>query len=944
MELSRANSVSVLVAAMSRTEHLVRAIVSWLHFAEIGEIVVVDWNSSPPLAAELAHLADGRIRLVRVVGVERWSLSLAFNFGARFVGGPLLLKLDADSVLRPGFFERHPLAPEDNHFYSGNWAKGRDENEQHLNGIMFVAAARFRAAGGYNEWIRGYGREDTDLYDRLEETGLERRDISVDHAAHLPHDDALRSAERDLRLLIMTNMHLARKLPWSAQLWPTEYQRLAPHEHGDESPPGAREQEGVWVPVDLARYEPPPGVLAECGLLAQRSILAESGYGWDLTAGRSAAALLRLYGRRARPRFAIEAYNGLGNRLRALASAAVIAEALHRPLVLVWIADTHCEARFEELFVASEIFHTSAPLPDAPGGAGLPDGAGGGGAFHVSRPDRVPLLTPYAPGEPLDTTGAVYVASSCVLDHPLTNWDLEAAWLHQNIRPVPRIADRIVQEARRVSAAAEKILAGVAPGDATWEAWALPDVIGIHIRMGQPSALCRYEDASHWTASQREDMERNRAQSHWANFLWEAERVWRRDPAQRILLCADTPAALKAFVARHPDRAGRTLFWVEREAWDRSRSQLEEALVDVFLLSRCREVWGSPWSSFTELVERLGLRSRDAIGGSSGALRRVRISGEHFGRQHYGRVFHPGSRNIGDDIQAYAAARFLPHVDYLVDRDDQTRALYAPDGTPSVTRPRWPVVVIENGWYDGRLTRWPPGEHIRPVYVSFHINERPELFDDPRFDVLRRAARMDGTLLSPEGVAHLRAYGPVGARDQHTLDLLTRAGVPAYHTCCLALTLDDLPALPRGEEVLIVDADIDDWALLASLVPRAIIDSAARVSHGSNDLLSWGQKTRRVSELLDRYRQARLVITSRLHCALPCLAFDTPFVWLYRDMAGDPRFDATFRALLGDGVSLPPGWDWERSESWAVPPTRRSLARALAAQMRSDLHERLDAL
>ena len=42
--------------------------------------------------------------------------------------------------------------------------------------------------------------------------------------------------------------------------------------------------------------------------------------------------------------------NGLGNRLRAFASAAAVAAALGRPVMVVWVRDLHCNCSFRNLF------------------------------------------------------------------------------------------------------------------------------------------------------------------------------------------------------------------------------------------------------------------------------------------------------------------------------------------------------------------------------------------------------------------------------------------------------------------------------------------------------------------------------------------------------------------------------------------------------------------
>ena len=41
---------------------------------------------------------------------------------------------------------------------------------------------------------------------------------------------------------------------------------------------------------------------------------------------------------------------------------------------------------------------------------------------------------------------------------------------------------------------------------------------------------------------------------------------------------------------------------LERNNYDRSKEQLYYALADIILLSRCKQFYGSTWSSFSELV------------------------------------------------------------------------------------------------------------------------------------------------------------------------------------------------------------------------------------------------------------------------------------------------------------------------------------------------------
>ena len=69
--------------------------------------------------------------------------------------------------------------------------------------------------------------------------------------------------------------------------------------------------------------------------------------------------------------------------------------------------------------------------------------------------------------------------------------------------------------------------------------------------------------------------------------------------------------------------------------------------------------------------------------------------------------------NLGDDIQTYAAAKLLPHVDYQIDRE------YISDFKSENDEP---VAVIMNAWWMWKKWNWPPADCIIPKLLSMHIN------------------------------------------------------------------------------------------------------------------------------------------------------------------------------------------------------------------------------
>ena len=59
-------------------------------------------------------------------------------------------------------------------------------------------------------------------------------------------------------------------------------------------------------------------------------------------------------------------------------------------------------------------------------------------------------------------------------------------------------------------------------------------------------------------------------------------------------------------------------------------------------------------------------------------------------------------------------------------------------------------------------------------------------------------------------------------------------------------------------------------------------------------------KATKANDLLNKYRNAKLVITSRLHCALPCRAFNTDVIFIHKNLNTDHRFSGLLEILNGN--------------------------------------------
>jgi len=897
-------NVSLIVGVMNRFESLVKSLESWLNLPEITQIIIVDWNSTKKIAKELTknNFQNKKINIIRVDNTGNWILTLALNLAFQYVTNPLLLKVDADTIIESNFFEKHPLKSTDLFFYSGNWKNARNSNETHLNGVVFLPSCQFENVGGYNEYIRTYGWDDTDLYERLQNENMKKLDIDIDTIKHIPHSDKRRSSFNDLELKIIENMYISKNCDciWDNKKEKTIYVNKFSSKKENNNLKKSEFLLDSLTPLDLEKNIPNSKIIEKCNIDAMRNILEKNGFPWECTKNKSRKTLLEIYNRRNLPKFIIEAKNGLGNKLRAIASAAVISKKQNRNLIIVWIPDIHYESKFsdhfidENLFVISTEYRRNIEI------------------ISNNPPTEKCNINSFSKPVKYTSNNDIYVISATVINDPCTSWHEECKWLRENIKPVAYIQNKI---------------------DNYKNLFNFQNTIGLHIRMGQNSDEYAFEDWSTYSSEQLKSVSKYRNKSHYNYFMEEIDKIWYNYPNQTFLLCADDNKIYEAFRLKYAQTKNKNvrndkstifgannvesiknIFYIEKNVWDRSPKQIESAIIDVFLLSMCgKGILGSNWSSFTELAQRLGQKP-------------LKISGRDFGDVKFGVLCYPNSCNLGDDIQSIAALRFIPTPnntpDFYINRDNQTE-IYDYRGEKidklSLINKNSKIKIIENGWFDGRqsILDFNEESNLKPFFISFHLNESLNLYENYEYRFLKETAHHGNRLLTEKTIKYLQKYSPVGTRDLHTLNLFKNAGINAYHSCCLTLTLNPKNLgffnPPLRNDIIVVDADHRELFLYEKLIPLNIRNSAKIISHGIDNNLSLNhkEKHKKAMKLLEIYYNAKLVISDRLHACLPSIALGTPVLFLYNDMMNDPRYDETLFQLLGDGKTIPKEWDWD---------------------------------
>lgn len=214
------------------------------------------------------------------------------------------------------------------------------------------------------------------------------------------------------------------------------------------------------------------------------------------------------------------------------------------------------------------------------------------------------------------------------------------------------------------------------------------------------------------------------------------------------------------------------------------------------------------------------------------------------------RVQGVGVANSGDEMQSLANIQFLPYISRFVDRVNEL---------PSVDDKG---LLISNAWHGDSNWKFPPNTFTGVSFISVHISGA----------ALGTAARD-----LQYWHEYTRQVGPVGARDSSTLHFLQSKGIAAYLSSCFTLMFQLPKQLnEQRNEILIVDVDpkmLPDWVsknatILECNVPRNVRqDRLKRFQYAHNLLSTYASR-------------AKVVITSRIHSALPSAALGIPVIFV----------------------------------------------------------------
>lgn len=214
--------------------------------------------------------------------------------------------------------------------------------------------------------------------------------------------------------------------------------------------------------------------------------------------------------------------------------------------------------------------------------------------------------------------------------------------------------------------------------------------------------------------------------------------------------------------------------------------------------------------------------------------------------------------NIGDNLQCMAIDHLYAcmgiKTDEIIYIPYHELSTWKSDNGEKVLLPlNFPFSLFSENGLAGLLS-----EDIVPVFLGFtHIKP----------------------YLDEEEIAYLKKHEPIGCRDEYTYNTMRKYGIQCWLNGCMVLTLfHKRENLLNGEgKVYLVDIPKS----IEERLPKNILENAEKESHDVRREVVGQNINEYVADRMREYeKNASIIITTRLHCAVPCASMGIPVILL----------------------------------------------------------------
>lgn len=201
-------TVSIATACMNRHENLIQCLPGWLTLP-VEQIIIVDWSSDQSVRNIIrSRYTTDRIVVITVKNQQYWHLTKAFNLALSACKSSHILKLDCDyfcseNLIKELYFGRNSFC----HIRHEN-LKGENK---FLSGLFAADLNLLRKVNFFDERIRSYGWDETDLFRRVYWHAEKILKVNSKSVSHLPHteDQRTESSENSLAGIIASKCQVS---------------------------------------------------------------------------------------------------------------------------------------------------------------------------------------------------------------------------------------------------------------------------------------------------------------------------------------------------------------------------------------------------------------------------------------------------------------------------------------------------------------------------------------------------------------------------------------------------------------------------------------------------------------------------------------------------------------------------------------------------------------
>lgn len=193
-----------------------------------------------------------------------------------------------------------------------------------------------------------------------------------------------------------------------------------------------------------------------------------------------------------------------------------------------------------------------------------------------------------------------------------------------------------------------------------------------------------------------------------------------------------------------------------------------------------------------------------------------------------------------------------------------------------------PGTLIMQGYYErtpqmnaqAKSIQMPASKNINPVFLGFHIADKKYY-------------------TRHEAIEYYQRYMPIGCRDRLTALLLKSFDINAYFSSCLTLTFDKREKKDTQNKIFIVDVPKKALKKIPGYIKNEAEIRTQKIKlerfNSQDEIIKEFEKKSRY--LFKEYKNhAKLVITKRIHVAMPCIAMGIPVVFIHKNPQ-NARFD-----------------------------------------------------